>query len=229
MPDITRFDDRKPLKSDEQKPWGAYYVLKDWEITEEDPLPGSIQQEIKQGMERLLLKQPELKQDRLIQAMLASDYSLVNIATADEKILLVDEKQPGQNVLSMQYHGRPDLSGHLEVWEFLTAGFVVSGSESWRPFGWPREEYAQELNNLKIRHIRAGERLVILPGQWHALAKQESLEPLYVREFRISLEKGGTNEDRENNIVRVLDNSRRDGCAPFPAELIRELNNYIVG
>lgn len=220
---LSDWDARRPMFADTGKPWGEYHVFQDFSVDGNHSLPEKILNAIHRRFAELINSQPELVKNELVVKLADNSNDLAGMASADEKILLVEPKQPGFSVLSMQYHGRKGLSGHIEVWEFLTPGAVVIGSDSFKPFGWDDSEIAGEMSKLRVLHLQAGEMLVIFPGQWHALAKSENQERVVVREWRITPEAGKSSSDREENIVRTYDNAGRGTLGEFPKEIMKEI------
>lgn len=220
---LKDWDQREPISSDTQKPWGQYYVFQDFSIDESNQLPKNIVDMIHSRFKKLLQENPELESNTKVNELADDDNLLINSASADEKILVVQPKQEGYEILSMQYHGREDLSGHIEIWEFLTDGAVVIGSNEFRPFGWKEEEIQEEMTKLEVKKFKAGEFLVVLPGQWHALAKPTNMDYIVVREWRVTPESNKTSKDREENIVRTYDNAGRGILGEFPDSIMSQL------
>lgn len=217
---LKDWDQRVPINSDITKPWGEYHVFQDFSVSESNPLPENILKSVHSRFQELLNSDTNLKENITVNKLTDDNNKLFNEASADEKILVVQPKQENYQILSMQYHGREGMSGHIEVWEFLTEGSVVIGSDRFMPYGWNDEESREEMKNLKVQKFKAGEILVILPGQWHALAKPKNVEYTVVREWRITPEPNRTSKDREENIVRTYDNSGRGTLGNFPEEIM---------
>lgn len=223
---LKQWDDRTPIDQDITKPWGEYHVFRDFAVTSENPLPNKILAAIHERFQALiqdLTQNSNVALDPLIRELADESTTLVGLASADEKILAVEPKQPGYEILSMQYHGKPGFPGHIEVWEFVTPGSVVLGTNAYKPFGWTDAELEVEMKALQVIHFKPGQKLVILPGQWHALAKPKELDYTVVREWRITPQPGRSSQERENNIVRTYDNSGRGTLGAFPQEIMDQI------
>jgi len=221
---LKNWDKRKPIAADTEKPWGEYHVFQDFNVSKDQPLPRKILQGMQSRFQSLLeLSGEEIEHYELISELADPDNDLAGKASADEKILVVEPKQPGYHILSMQYHGRSDMTGHIEVWEFLTEGAAVLGSDTFKPYGWSEEEISREMENLVVKTFTPADILVILPGQWHALAKPAHEELVVVREWRITPQSGKSSQEREDNIIRTYDNAGRGTLGPFPVRIMLEL------
>lgn len=221
---LSDWENREPIAQDEDKPWGMYYVFQDLTVSREHTLPENILSAVRSRFKHLVAEQPSLLDNPLLLNFISDDLTkLDNNLSADEKILVLQPKSPEYQVMSMQYHGRVGMAGHIEVWEFLTAGALVLGSETFKPYGWSQQEIEQEMTSLKVQKFAAGDVFVLLPGQWHALAKPSHLDVMVVREWRITPEPGRSSKDREENIVRTYDNAGRGILGAFPEEIMNQL------
>lgn len=221
---LKDWDPRTPINSDITKPWGEYHVFQDFDVAPDKELPNRILQAINERFQELLAASPHLQENKMVISLADKNNNLSDKASADEKILVVEPKQPGYQILSMQYHGKEDMAGHIEIWEYLTDGVIVVGSEKFNPYGWSEEDIKDEMQNLKVKKYSAGEIVVILPGQWHALAKPANVDYTIVREWRITPETGRTSKDREENIVRTYDNAGRGTLGSFPKEIMHAID-----
>ncbi len=220
---LSDWDARLPMVSDVAKPWGEYHVLQDFTVDGSHALPGKVLEALHTRFAKLLATNPRLKANELVLKLADYSNNLKEQASADEKILVVQPKQPRLNILSMQYHGNPSMPGHIEIAEYLTEGVIVIGSDSVKPFGWHESEIQAEMQNLHVKKMAAGETFVILPGQWHAYAMPSNMDYVIIREWRITPETGKTSQDREANIVRTYDNSGRGTLGNFPAEIMQQI------
>lgn len=129
----------------------------------------------------------------------------------DKKILWV---KPG-NYLSLQFHGTPTHPGHSEIATALSNFKIVLGTKS--VVGLSEEEMQQELRNLKVIGLKPGESIDIPAGFLHAYVNPFE-EDMYILETRTS-QIAETSAEREANIVRVYDQTRRDNLPDWPAEM----------
>jgi hypothetical protein len=220
---LADWEKRKAIAADTERPWGEYHVLQDFSVDEKRTLTAKILNALHEKFAQYIIDNPEAKQNELISKLADPSYNLANEASADEKILVIEPKQSGFNALSMQYHGRPDLHAHIEIFELLTPGSYVAGSDIVRPYGWTKEEAEQEIKNLKVKHFKPGDIIVTLPGQWHAYAMPSTQDLMVLREWRITPEPGRTSDEREGNIVRLYDNAGRGTLGNFPQEIMQEI------
>jgi hypothetical protein len=130
----------------------------------------------------------------------------------DRKIL----KVVPHTLLSLQFHGSGDRLGHQETWVALTKIRAIISYESYA------ERPLNELD-LLIVDIEPGGELVIKPGFVHALANPFELD-IYVVETRKSQIKEKP-DDREKNITRIYDQTRRNGIPAYPDELFKKIMN----
>lgn len=135
----------------------------------------------------------------------------------DKKILRVKPEQ----YLSLQFHGTQDHPGHAETWIALTDFVIVLGSRS--AVGLSDEEYQNELNSLKIIRVKQGDKIEIGSGFMHALVNPFDHD-IYVQETRTS-QFDESSDEREQNIVRIYDQTGRDGLPDWPNKIKNEIKN----
>lgn len=133
----------------------------------------------------------------------------------DRKILKV---KPGK-YLSLQYHGTTEHVGHSEKWLALTDFAIVIGSKS--AVGLFQEEIAQELQNLRVLKIQKGDSIDVPSGFMHALVNPFQ-QDIYVQEMRVS-PKDESSSEREENIVRIYDQTQRDNLPNWPEDLNKKI------
>jgi mannose-6-phosphate isomerase-like protein (cupin superfamily) len=129
----------------------------------------------------------------------------------DKKILWV---KPG-NYLSLQFHGTPTHLGHSEIATALNNFKIVIGTKN--VVGLNEEEMQVELRNLKVISLSSGESIDIPAGFLHAYVNPFK-EDMYLLETRTS-QIPETSADRESNIVRIYDQTRRDNLPDWPEEM----------
>ena len=133
----------------------------------------------------------------------------------DTKVLRVIPK----TLLSLQYHGTPTHQGHSEKWVACTNIRALISKQS--AIGLSKEELTKSLNEMIMVDIKAGGTLIIGPGIIHALANPFD-DDIYVIETRLS-EIVETSKDREDNIVRIYDQTNRNGTPSFPPNLVKRI------
>jgi hypothetical protein len=137
------------------------------------------------------------------------------MASFDKKILQV---LPG-NALSLQCHssGGP-LRSHSEMWvSFVKFRLLASYSSVFA------DKHESLLKNLLIIDVESGGRLFIPAGFMHALVNPFS-QDIFISETRIS-PVSQTPMEREGNIDRIYDQSKRRGIMPFPQHLADKILN----
>ncbi len=183
-----------PLDSDPNRPWGGWYLLEQGE-----DFFGSRHNTL--GLRDYLLDKHGFP------AEIRSSY--------DQKILHV---KPG-TLLSLQFHGTPQHAGHAELWHAQTPLRVILSKTNVVDTSIKdlrSSAYYEE--NLMILNLHQNDQLLIPPGYIHAIANPFGDDAL-LTEIRISQ---GTEfpVSREQNITRIFDQTRRDGCDPYPEWLI---------
>ena len=133
----------------------------------------------------------------------------------DKKIIQV---VPG-TILSLQYHGSPDHVGHYEVWEACTKIRALIGLQS--VVGLSSYDLDLCINNTIIVDIEAGGKILIGAGCLHALANPFD-DYIFIIEQRQSFHPE-TPESRENNIVRIYDQTNRNGTPSYPVDLLNKI------
>lgn len=133
----------------------------------------------------------------------------------DKKVLRVKPDQ----YLSLQFHGTLDHPGHSEKWIALTDFVIVLGNKS--AVGLSDSELNEELSNLKIIKVKQGDSIQIPSGVMHALVNPFDND-IYVQETRTS-QMDESSDDREKNIVRIYDQTRRDGLPDWTERLKGEI------
>ena len=144
-------------------------------------------------------------------------WYLINIdqstdSNFDKKILRVIP----DTVLSLQFHGTESHPGHLETWEACTNIRAIISKES--VVNKTNSELSIILEDLLLVDVNPGGSLIIGPGYIHALVNLYK-EEIYVIETRQS-QIVETSDDRENNIVRIYDQTNRNNTPSYPNELI---------
>lgn len=134
---------------------------------------------------------------------------------SDRKILHVIP----HTLLSLQYHGTPLHLGHMETWNACTKIRAVVSKIS--VVYQTETELNESLKNLAIIDIYPGGTLIIGSGFIHALANP-FLQDIYVIETRQSQIAEMAN-DRENNIVRIYDQTNRNGTPSYPNWLVQKI------
>lgn len=158
-------------------------------------------------------------------------WYLINIdqspnSNFDKKILRVVPN----TVLSLQFHGTESHPGHLEIWEACTHIRAIISKES--VVSKTSGELCVILENLIFVDVNPGGTLIIGPGYIHALANLYK-EDIYVIETRQS-QIVETCDQRENNIVRIYDQTNRNNTPSYPDELILRIMdpqaepNYLI-
>ncbi|KXK26374.1 MAG: hypothetical protein TR69_WS6001000377 [candidate division WS6 bacterium OLB20] len=137
----------------------------------------------------------------------------------DEKILWVNpggDYPHGINALSLQLHGIGNSAGHHEYWEALTPiTMLISDCVVPAEHRISRPEllrYAEQ--SLLVLHMAESQSIHIEAGTMHALMNA-TVDHVVVRERRHSVADGAGAAHREDDIVRVLDHSRRDGTPAY--------------
>ena len=129
----------------------------------------------------------------------------------DKKILRVVP----QTILSLQFHGTPTHPGHLEKWEACTQIRAIVGCQS------VVGQSEDILKTLLVVDVEPQGTLIIGSGFVHALANPFS-DDIYVVETRESMI-NETAKERENNIVRIYDQTNRNGTPSFPEDLLNRI------
>jgi hypothetical protein len=135
----------------------------------------------------------------------------------DKKIIRV---VPG-TILSLQYHGSPDHMGHSELWEACTKMRALIGLRS--VVGVSQDELEKSIRDTIIVDIEAGGKILIRAGCLHALANPYD-EDVFIIEQRQSFHPESP-ESRENNIVRIYDQTNRNGVPSYPVDLLNNIMN----
>lgn len=148
-----------------------------------------------------------------------SDASLVQglKGSFDKKIL---KTIPG-TLLSLQYHGTIDHPGHSEIWLACTKMRAVVSKKS--AVGASSRELEDILQNLIVLEIEPGGQLYNPGGFIHALANPFDSD-VFLIESRIS-QIQESSDQREANIVRIYDQTQREGTPVFPKELFERVMN----
>lgn len=139
----------------------------------------------------------------------------------DEKILWINpvsQVLDDLNALSLQYHGLKESPGHFETWLALTDTLLLRSTKPLFDDHLQVDDHFGLLhkhihNHLELIYIPAGEIISINSRTLHALINPFEDHLSIVKERRESLDKSSkdTSEDtREQDIFRILDNSGRD-------------------
>lgn len=134
---------------------------------------------------------------------------------SDKKIIRVI---PG-SLLSLQYHGSLDNSGHDEIWETCTKTRAIVSKKS--VIGMSKSDFEHCLNDLLVIDLDPSAKIVISAGFIHALVNPYDND-LFVIETRISQKQESSN-DRENNITRIYDQYNRSGTSSYPSDLLLKI------
>jgi hypothetical protein len=132
----------------------------------------------------------------------------------DKKILRVVP----QTLLSLQFHGSVGHPGHKETWVALTKIRAVVSTESLI-----NKSLDGVDEKLLIVDVEPQGILIIEPGCLHALANPFGTD-IYVVETRESQIAEGP-DDRERNIVRIYDQTMRNGVCAYPKDLFDKIMN----
>jgi|GEM_PF-2970448 len=139
-------------------------------------------------------------------------YILNSSPEFDTKILLVKP----HNALSLQFHGTPEHPGHNEEWTAITPFRIVLSKET--AVGKSPEQISEIIKNLQVISLQPGEQIKIPAGFMHALVNPFADKNIMLRETRTS-QVAEASAAREENIVRVFDQTHRDNLPDFPADL----------
>lgn len=138
----------------------------------------------------------------------------VTLEDYDRKILKVNPAD-GARMLSLQFHGSVDTPGHREEWRAITDILLLIGQRS--VVGLSGAVLEEAIDEMKLIQLKANESIEIPAGYLHALINPWSDRAIYVEETRIS--PGHVEQDyqqREENIVRIYDQTGRGGLPDFP-------------